>query len=527
MIIFALNCIAYFFTSMKNRFPRFSRISITDWLEYHPYNKEVSSDHFYIELCNDLQHEMFHSDVEDHLVGADYKYLSCMLACYFEDIVSKTGIWTSFIDEHHRLYGKYLPFYDMDGYERGELNLADIQFLIWHFCSNLSIYSHFVDPFSIEKTEIALAVCAMLSETSGQAPVNEDLKTALTLPPDANIHTICERLDFFFFGCYIHQYYMITLLEEEILDVKNRKGTQKDLDNGRANILFNRVSPLLAQCSGEMLAHWAGEAHPLYKNLMSLSKRKEGWFLYEGADVNYIQMKHISSGTLINLNHPDWEFPLVAGKTVVRTGIVQWGNKWYAVGPVFQATDPKNEKNAQKEKSLFASAASHLGVIKREEECFLEVTGNKRIMILDSKRETFVFIDNVWETYHLKYGMEIVDRKLFDVHSITFDVDEDLENMVIFFNQHVGMEFYPDIAQCISMEDNPYFNKNTDTNIEELVLNEQVSSEFVFYLIKNQMIETEPISGEQGFHYVWTDCDFLLRYWKKERYITEPKLFVE
>ena len=523
LIIFALNCFTNF-TPMKNRFPRFSRIVLKDWLEYHPYKKEVSSDHFYIDLCNDLQHEMLHCDVDDHLVGADYKFLSCMLACYFEDVVSRAGIWTSFVDEHHKLYGKYLPFYDMSGYERGELNLADVQFLIWHFSSNLSIHSHFVDPFLIEKAEIAHVAYTLLNEMLGQAPINEDLKIALTLPSDANIHTVVERLDFFFLGCYIHHYYTTTLMEEEILDVKNQKGTQKDIDNRRASLLFNRVSPLLAQHAGEILAHWAGETHPLYKNLTSLSKRKEGLFLFEDITTKHLQMKHIASGKIVNLHIPDWDFPLVAGETVVRTGIVQWGNEWYAIGPAYPAI---NEKIATNEKFLFASFASHLGIIKREEECFLEVTGKKRIVIIENKRELFTFIDNVWETYHLKYGMESMDRKLFDVHSVTFEVDEDLENVVIFFNPRTGMEFYPEIAQYISIEDNPYFDKTANTNIEELILNERVSSDFVRFLIENEMIEIEPISGKQGFNFVLTDCDFLLRYWKKERYVAEPKLFVE
>ena len=198
---------------MKNLFPRFSRIALKDWLEYHPYHREVSSDHFYLDLCNDIQHEMLLIDVYDYLVGADYKYLACMLACYAEDTVSQTGIWTSFVDEHHKLYGKYLPFYDMTGYERGEINLADIQFLIWHFCSNLSVHTHFIDPYSIENAEIAAIVYAMFHEISGQAPVNEDLKTALTLAPDADIDTVREHLDFFFFGCYMHHYYTTTLME--------------------------------------------------------------------------------------------------------------------------------------------------------------------------------------------------------------------------------------------------------------------------------------------------------------------------
>jgi len=512
---------------MKSLYPRFSRIALKDWLEYHPYDGEVITDHFYIDLCNDIQHELLHIDVNDYLVGADYKYLSCVLACYFEDTVSRTGIWTSFIDQHHKLYGKYLPFYDMTGYGRGEINLADIQFLIWHFCSNLSIQAYFLDPYSIEKTEIAQVLYDMLNDTVELAPVNEDLKAALELAPDADINTVREHLDFFFFGCYFHHYYTSTLLEEEKLDVKNQKGGQIEIDNRRNNLLFNRVSPLLAQYSGEILARWLGEAHPLYDNLMSLSKRKEGFFLYEGATSNHLQMKHIASGTSIELNHPDWKFSLTAGKTIVRMGVVQWGGEWYVAGPVFPTSDSLHEKIPDKEKYLFSPVASHLGVIIRAEECFLEVNDNSRIVFLDSKRDAFFFIDHIWETYHLKFGMDSMDRKMYDVHTVTFDVDEDMDNLVVFFNSRTGMEFYPDIAQCISDKYNIYFEKDAETKIEDLILSDRVSSDFIAYLIENKMIEVEPAVGKKGFHYITTNYDFLLRYWKKERYLTEPKIFVE
>jgi hypothetical protein len=470
---------------------------------------------------------MIYIDVEDHLVGADYKYLACMLACYLEDIVSQTGMWTSFIDEHHRLYGKYLPFFDMDGYKRGKINLPDIQFLIWHFCSNLSIHSHFIDPFSIGNTEIAQMLHDMLNEAARHAPVNEDLKITLTLAPDANIDQVWKHLDFFFFGCYLHQYYTMTLMQEEMLDVKNRKGTQKDIDDRRMHLLFNMVSPLLAQSSGEILAHWAGETHPLFRKLMSLSKRKEGYFLFEGATTTHFQMKHIASGVVVDLMKPDWDIPLAAEKTMVRMGIVFWNDEWYVLGPVFLVTDLKNEKITEKEKYLFAPVASHLGVVKREEECFFEVNYNNLFLFLESKHETFFFIDSVWEKYHQRYGMESMDRKIFDVNDVTFNVDEDFENLVVFFNSQTGMEFYTNIAQCINVWDNPYFDKNAETNIEDLILDERVSSDFIFFLIDNQMIEIEPLSGKWGYHYVWANCDFLLRYWKKERYKSEPKLYIE
>jgi len=511
---------------MKNLYPRLSRISLKDWLEYHPYIGEVSSDQFYISLCNDIQNEMLLVDVDDHLVGADYKYLACMLTCYFEDMISQTGIWTSFTNEHYKLYGKYLPFYDMDEYDHEEINLADIQFLIWHFCSNLSIQSHFIDPYSIENTEIALMVYAIMNEAVNHAPVNEDMKNALKLAPYSDIDQICEYLDFFFFGCYLNHYYMTSLMQEEILKVRNRKGSQKDINNRRVHLLFNRVSPLLAQQSKEMLANWIGESHPLYPSIMSISKLIEGFFLYIGATDTHFQMKHIASGILIDLIIPECIFPLLAGETIVRMSIIEWDYEWYAIGPVFQMNELKNVKIAESEKFLFDQTSSQLGIVKRLEECFLDYNNYSYILIIENKREAFILIDNIWDAYHLKYGMDNVDRRMFDINNLTFHVDDDLENLVVFFNPHAGIEFYPNIAQCISIWDNIFYDVYADINIEDLFLDEHVSSDFISFIIKNKMIEIEPLTGERGFHYVWDHCDFLLRYWKKERYQSEPELYL-
>ena len=469
--------------SMKSRFPRLSRITLKDWLEFHPYKKEVSSDHFYIDLGNELQHELLHIDDEDYMVGGDYKQLACILACYLEDIVSQTGLLTSFIDEHNKLYGKYLPFYDMAEYDRANVNLADVQFLIWHFYSNLPVPLHFVDPYNIGISELAKYIYNMLNEAVFQAPVNEDLKKALILPPQADFSIIIKHLDFFFFKCYLYHYYTTALLEEEKIDLRNQKCPRENfrylLVNRRMRLLFNRVSPLLAQSSGEMLAHWAGEEHPQYQKLISLSK--------------------------------------------LEGGSVQWENKWYAADTDFSTM---NNKIEEPEKFLSKLVESQTGIIKREEECFLEVNDNKRIKFLGSKREAFLFIDKVWDEYHFKYGTDTVDRKIFDVHALTFGVDEDLENLVVFFNPRVGMEFYPNIAQCIAQSDNKYFDKNAETNIEDLMLDEKVSSDFIKLLIENKMIEIESITGEKGYNYVWSHCDFLLRYWKKERYKSELTLYI-
>jgi hypothetical protein len=297
----------------------------------------------------------------------------------------------------------------------------------------------------------------------------------------------------------------------------------------RTDLLFNTVSPLLAQRSFEILACRVGESHPQYHKIQSISKRKEGLFRYKGTTGVHTQWEHIATGLTIDINTihgPEWTIPLVADQTVVRLGFTEWNDDRWVQGPIFPIIDPEKMIPDAGEKYLFAPVASQLGVVKRQEECFLEVNNGKRLAFFKDKKAAFSFVDDIWRSYHGKYG-ESMDRKLFDVHNLTFNMDDDSENIVVFFNPNGGTEFYADMAQFISDPNNPFYVTDSEADIEMLFFAEYISPEFVAFLIGNRMIEIEPIAGAGGFQYVWNNCDFLLRYWKREHYKTEPKLFVE
>ncbi len=52
---------------------------------------------------------------------------------YFQDILTDSGIFRSFTEWHNRMYGKWLPFYEVgDDYIPHELNLEDVRFLLWY-----------------------------------------------------------------------------------------------------------------------------------------------------------------------------------------------------------------------------------------------------------------------------------------------------------------------------------------------------------------------------------------------------------
>ncbi|MDD3919528.1 MAG: DUF3843 family protein, partial [Candidatus Pacebacteria bacterium] len=127
------------------------RICIKDWLELKPYGKQTVTDSYYLKICNDVKKVITTNKqsffLQRYLDNADISLLSCFLTSYFEDLISETNIWNSFVRTHQRLYRKQLPFYNLDQYYEEEINPQDISFLIWYFLNTVQ-EENFISPFN-------------------------------------------------------------------------------------------------------------------------------------------------------------------------------------------------------------------------------------------------------------------------------------------------------------------------------------------------------------------------------------------
>ena len=72
-------------------------IYIKDWLLLKPYNRQTSTDSYYLKLSNEVKHAIITNIQPDilkyYLENEDINHLSCFLTSYFEDIISETNIW--------------------------------------------------------------------------------------------------------------------------------------------------------------------------------------------------------------------------------------------------------------------------------------------------------------------------------------------------------------------------------------------------------------------------------------------------
>lgn len=148
-------------------------IYIKDWLAIHPYTRQQGSDHFFVTLAQRLyrQHTL-------PSVPATVRKKACLyLAAYLEDLVSGLGLWQTFTQAHQALYDTLLPFYPLtDAYVPGEVNEADIRFLLWNTWQK-ALHEHpYINPLDAEIASAAQTFLPLLEEAYETAPENEALQ---------------------------------------------------------------------------------------------------------------------------------------------------------------------------------------------------------------------------------------------------------------------------------------------------------------------------------------------------------------
>jgi hypothetical protein len=163
------------------------RIYIQDWLELKPYQQQTPTDGYYLKLCNEVKQAIVSDKTAFvflmYIDKKDIDFLSCFLCSWFEDVISQTRIYGSFIEISKRLYNKPLPFYNMEEYFEEEINLQDVKFLIWYFLNTVQT-EKFIAPFNDFIDQAAERVYVVLFWFSTQAweyaPENKRLKSIYT-----------------------------------------------------------------------------------------------------------------------------------------------------------------------------------------------------------------------------------------------------------------------------------------------------------------------------------------------------------
>ncbi len=527
------------------------RIYIKQWLDLKPYNNQVPTDSYYLKLCNEVKQSLITNKqsfvLQIYLDKDELDVLACFLTSYFEDLISETDIWNSFIRIHKRLYGKQLPFYELDEYYEKEINLQDICFLIWYFMNTIQ-HDKFIVPFNNFIIETSKKVMDVFDNAWEYAPDNEHLKTFYFIDETETDFYIARNLiDTVLFKTYL--FYPDTLMDLRDKEYEIIEESKKDeyllnfLNENRDHTLHNAYTRLLGLKGQEWIAEILGENHHLSEDFQNISKKIRGYFLYKGQDKENVFLEHIASGKKFNLTKKSFDHSQTLKEidTILFMGIVKWRNEWWFSGVSIQNKfDPDlvlDEKNSV-ESRMAVNFLDHKSVdmdeiLEEQLKAFKDFNNDKQIAFMDSgKIESFIkdyteFYNNslkLTEKEKEEAKQRTRDEGYFGKENETKDFSEVSDSGLVFFNPSSGAEIALAVNSAFPVKNNSFFNKNeSEEHIMRLFYAEELSPELAMYCVENFRTKLPFLKSEEGKLYL-KNIDFLLRFWKRSNYFTRPSI---
>ena len=378
-----------------------NRIFIKDWLIQKPYDSQTNSDIYYLKLCNKVYtifQEPMYLKLLDLVNDEDLKQISCVIVGYFEDIISNIGLWKTFVNQHQKMYGKKLPFYQIEEYYDNEINEEDVCFLMWYLLNSMQNKT-LVGPKSELILVVANKILEVLEEEYEYAPENNLLKSFYQLNDDeTDYYTVRASIDQLLFNSYLFFSDTRIRLEEGVLETINdfNQNTLALMDAYRDNFIHDAYTSLLGIKGKDWLAELLGKNHPLYDNLKSMGPKLEGYFLYKGQDNKYVFLEHIASEKKFHLLKKSFDMAseLTTIDNMVCIGLVQWSDEWWFSG-VFIQTDfdaniVLNEKNSVQSHHQLSSLPENKKIIQEvislQKRSFLKQNNNSQLVFISTSK---------------------------------------------------------------------------------------------------------------------------------------------
>lgn len=527
------------------------RIYIREWLELKPYEKQIVTDVFYLNLSNAVK-EVFTANkssvVPSLLKDHEIDYLSCFLTSYFEDIISGTNIWKVFTNIHNQLYQKRLPFYPTEEYDEEEINVQDVSFLIWYFLNTVQEIK-FIAPYNDFIFSTALEIMDIFDQAWEYAPENKVLKSYYQINEKNPDFYICRNLiDSILFKSYLFHPDTLQSLsdkENELIEAL------KDEDAGRIIALLNEnrdnaahhySTRLLGLKGKEWAAEILGKDHPLYSVFINQSQKISGHFLYKGQDSDYVFIEHIASGKRFELTKKSFDSSKSLAKidTILTIGIVQWENEWWFSGVyTTQEFDPGlivREQNSMKSR-MAVNFLDHPKkeihkLLKLQHEAFLKYNSGSIIKFLPTEKvESFFkgYLDFYNNSLKIpekekEEATKRIKKQGFPKRNNDFDFSDKGDSALLFFNPKSGLEIAFGVNSAFPLPDNPYFREeNSEEHILRLFMDESISTELAMFCVNTCKNKLHFFTKDLGKLYL-ADIDFLLRFWKKGNYHTKPSI---
>jgi len=530
------------------------RIFMDRWLLFHPYSTPAQTDFYYLRLCNEtfsLMEENAYLESAGLLNREEIKDLACFIVCYFEDVISGPGLWQAFTVQVKGLYGTYLPFYDLDpgDYYPDEINIEDIHFLIWYFISMTQYDENIISPEAFEWSDLPDRIIEIFEREYELAPENLRLKEHYKVSPDEEDFIVLKEK----MRSIMLDSWLLHFQGKELVDMIN-EDSKKQVDKGKTeesidlyiydtvdSYVLSTYTTLLARQGKEWLAYTQGSDHPLFKEILGISGKKSGYYLFMGSENDKLLFQHIATETVLRVTSKSMDLPkdFVAEKSISFAGFVNWRGDWWFSGAQlsweYNADLIEKEKNSESSKMLFGEDS----VLKKKKNeqlytSFLKFNKGKPIAFVESEEMAGNFIQD-FLIFHNDFLdapaqekrkgrekiMETNLRKRSGITSAQGSIGP-VPGM-IFFHRESGIQMAFGLNNLVPDPDNASYSAHEDRNENDpesmrLLYSSYISGDWMHYLVNNYDIPGLDFPGEGGRELLMENLDFMLRFWKRKGY---------
>ncbi len=520
------------------------------WLLFHPYKTPAPDDFYYLRLCKET-HRILDDNTflesEGLLSREELKNLACFIICYFEDVISGPGLWQAFTVQARELYGTYLPFFnpDPDKYFPDEINIEDIYFLIWYFISMTLYDKTIINPVALEWSDLSDKIFDILEREYELAPENLRLKQLYTARPgEGDLFVLKEKMKWIMLDSWL-LHFQGDELDEMIKKISTNQSENGLSEERRELYIYDAIdsyvlstyTPLLARQGKEWLAYTLGKDHPLFEEILGISEKKSGYYLFMGAENDKLLFQHIATETVLRVTSKSMDLPkdFVAGKSISFTGFVKWRDEWWFSGSQFSwgyNTDLiRKEKNSESSRMLFGEDP----VLKKAENeqlyaSFLKFNNGKPIAFVESEENADSFIQSFLifhnETLDVparkkKKRREILMKAELTRNPVKGSEHGDTEAIpgMIFFNPESGIQMVFGLNDFVPDPDNTWYREDeTGDEAMRLLFSSHISGNWMHYMVKNYEISRLDFPGKGGKEILMENLDFMLRFWKRKGY---------
>jgi hypothetical protein len=501
----------------KNILPLFNKIVQKDWIQLHPLKLQSPSDYYFIQLSNKIL-LLLDKDKNAIVFSSRLKRLFAITAVsYFEDVISNIGLWKAFRQIHFEKCGKMLPFLHIrEEYSMDEINLEDIQFLIWSIIQRDVLEQDELKFINIENpiiTLVSLLVYEVLDAEYETAPENEVVHNAVhSANLASDYYLFREFLKWLHYDSYLSCPYPKNKLQYELERSKNNKFVKENKDV----LSYTLVNSLIFT---EPCSPIAIIAYKWFEYIVSDNKVKEF--------VHALEYKTFETYKIVGVNEKSLKIKLFDRGTDVFE---------LDLNSLNSTADIKNKKAISCAMTFFNGLWNVNGMasFNDEEDISTDSTDPESIVNSENNKMTYDFVLKNNKDRSIAYFKDTNELSDFLLKLFPDSTKNDLnlsniksdKNIVVFTHPNLGLVMYSDLAKWIKDKNNPCYNKQSasDHSVSIFCGGYNCQREFIEYLIQKNLIPDARINSLEGEEYgrkmVQDNLDFIVRFFQPELFST-------